>query len=300
MIIKKDKFEGDGIKQLTIISGKGGTGKTTITAAFASLAKNTVFADCDVDAADLHLILNPKINETFEFSGLKIAEKDNEKCTECGECFEHCRFNAIDKDYNIINQRCEGCGVCEFVCPTDAIKLVDRKSGLAYKSMTRFGPMAHAVLNTAEEASGKLVNLVRNHARLLAHENNKDLIIIDGPPGIGCPVISAITGVNMVLIVTEPTLSGIHDMERIMNVSRHFNIPALVCVNKIDINPEITKKIEDYCKKNAIPMVGKLPYDNVATTAMINGKTIVEYSNGSLSNKVKEMWKNIKKILEDS
>ena len=223
------------MKQLTIISGKGGTGKTTLTAAFASLAKDAVFADCDVDAADLHLILNPEIKETIEFSGLKIAEKDNEKCTDCGECLKHCRFNAIDEDYNIINQRCEGCGVCEFVCPSEAIQLVDRRSGVAYRSMTRFGPMAHAVLNIAEEASGKLVSLVRNHARLMAHENHKELIIIDGPPGIGCPVISAITGVDVVLIVTEPTLSGIHDMYRILGVTKHFNIPAILCINKEDI-----------------------------------------------------------------
>jgi len=288
------------MKQLTIISGKGGTGKTTIAAAFASLAKNAVFADCDVDAADLHLILGPDIKETIEFSGMKLAAKDNEKCTECGECLEHCRFNAIDEEYNIINERCEGCGVCELVCPVDAIQLVDRKSGVAYKSMTRFGPMAHAVLNTAEEASGKLVNLVRNHARLLAHENNKDLIIIDGPPGIGCPVISSITGVDIVLIVTEPTLSVIHDMERIVNVVRHFNIPAMVCINKEDINSENTNKIEDFCKKKKIPVVGKLPYDNVATTAMIEEKSIIEFSNGVLSDKLRGMWDEITNILEAS
>ncbi len=287
------------MKQFTIISGKGGTGKTTITAAFASLVRNAVFADCDVDAADLHLILAPEIEETIEFSGMKVALKDNEKCTDCGECFEHCRFSAIDEDYNIINERCEGCGVCELVCPVDAIEFVDRRSGSAYKSMTRFGPMAHAVLNTAEEASGKLVSLVRNHARLMAHENDKDLIIIDGPPGIGCPVISAITGVDLVLIVTEPTLSGISDMKRILGVADHFNIPTTVCINKEDINSENTKEIEDYCKKNKIPIVGKLPYDNIATSAMIDGKTIIEHSNGILSNKIGEMWININKILEE-
>ena len=288
------------MKQLTVISGKGGTGKTTIAAAFASLAKNAVFADCDVDAADLYLILNPEIKDTIEFSGMKIAVKDHEECIGCGECLERCRFDAIDEKYNIINGRCEGCGVCEFVCPVDAIRLVDRKSGFAYKSKTRFGPMAHAVLNTAEEASGKLVNLVRNHARLMADKNNNDLIIIDGPPGIGCPVISAITGVDMVLIVTEPTLSGIHDMERILGVAGHFDIAAAVCINKEDINQENAKKIEEYCKIKNIPVVGKLPYDNAATSAMIEGKTLIEHSsNGPLSNNVKKMWKNIMRILED-
>jgi len=288
------------MKQLTVVSGKGGTGKTTIAAAFASLAKNAVFADCDVDAADLHLILDPATKETIEFSGMKLAKKDDEKCTSCGECLEHCRFGAIDENYNIINERCEGCGVCEFVCPTDAIELVERKSGVAYKSVTRFGPMAHAVLNTAEEASGKLVNLVRNHARLMAHENNKDLIIIDGPPGIGCPVISAITGVDLVLLVTEPTLSGIHDMDRILGVTRHFNIPAVVCINKFDINPENANKIEEFCDNENLSVVGKLPYDNVSTAAMIEGKTLIEYSNGTLATKVGEMWNNILKILVGS
>ena len=288
------------MKQVTIISGKGGTGKTTIAAAFASLAKNAVFADCDVDAADLHLILSPEIIETIEFSGMKIAKKDAEKCTKCGECLENCRFGAIDDDYNIINERCEGCGVCEYVCRVEAIELVERKSGLAYKSMTRFGPMAHAVLNTAEEASGKLVNLVRNHARLLAHENNRRLIIIDGPPGIGCPVISAITGVDLVLIVTEPTLSGIHDMGRILEVARHFNIPAVICINKTDINLENVNKIEEFCKNENLSVVGKLPYDNISTAAMIEGKTIIEHSNGPLSTSIKKMWNNILEILEES
>ncbi|WP_455393307.1 ATP-binding protein [[Eubacterium] cellulosolvens] len=289
------------MKQITVISGKGGTGKTTITAAFASLAKNAVFADCDVDAADLHLILNPEILETIEFSGMKLAIKDMEKCTDCGECQEHCRFGAIDDEFNIIAERCEGCGVCEFVCPVEAIAMTDRKSGLAYKSTTRFGPMAHAVLNTAEEASGKLVNLVRNHARLMAAEKKNDLIIIDGPPGIGCPVISAITGVDLVLLVTEPTLSGIHDLDRILGVAGHFNIPSVVCINKVDINPENVNKIELYCRKNNIPIVGKLSYDNVATTAMIAGKTVVEYNNDNkLSDELKNMWNKIRKILEAS
>ncbi len=211
----------------------------------------------------------------------------------------HCRFGAIDEDYNIIIERCEGCGVCEYVCPTDAIKLVDRNSGVAYKSTTRFGPMAHAMLNIAEEASGKLVSLVRNNAMLMAHENNKDLIIIDGPPGTSCPVISAIAGVDLVLIVTEPTLSGVHDMERILDVAKHFKIPAIVCINKVDINPEIAKKIETFCNKNAIPVVGKLPYDNIATIAMIHEKTIVEYSDSILSKKITSMWKNIENTMEE-
>jgi MinD superfamily P-loop ATPase len=282
------------MKQLTVISGKGGTGKTTLTAAFASLTENAVFADCDVDAADLHLILKPDIKKTQIFTGLKVAVLDNAKCIECGKCIEHCRFGAINEFFNIKPASCEGCGVCEFICPENAIHLEDRKSGYAYNSESRFGPMAHARLWTAEEASGKLVTLVRNNARNLAHENSKDLIIIDGPPGIGCPVIAAISGVNLVLVVTEPTLSGISDLERVLNVTQHFKIPAMVCVNKYDINIENTEKIEQYCEENGIQVVGRIPYDNITTMAMIDEKSVIEYSDGKLSDIIRYIWINVK------
>jgi len=286
------------MKQLTIISGKGGTGKTSITAAFASLTKNAVFADCDVDAADLHLILKPKIRKTMVFHGLKIPEIDKNKCIDCKKCYESCEFNAINKDIDLIKESCEGCGVCEYICPADAIKMADRTSGFAYVSETRFGPMAHAVLETAEEASGKLVTLVRENAKKLSEEKGKNLIVIDGPPGIGCPVISSITGVDLVLIITEPTLSAIHDLERIYDVTCHFKIPAMVCINKYDINLDNTKKMEEYCNKNKIPLVGKIPYDNTMTRAMVNEKTVIEFSNGILSNKITEMWNHIKGKLD--
>jgi len=286
------------MKQLTVISGKGGTGKTSITAAFASLADNAVFADCDVDAADLHLIFKPEIKKTMGFHGLKIASINKEKCTDCKKCYEHCRFNAIDKDINIIKESCEGCGVCEYVCPVDAIKMIDRDSGFSYISETRFGPMAHAMLKTAEEASGKLVTVVRNNALTLAEEKKKNLIVIDGPPGIGCPVISSISGVDLVLVVTEPTLSAIHDLERIIGVAYHFKIPSLVCINKYDINLENTEKIENYCKSNSIDIVGKLPYDNIVTEAMIHEKNIVEFSKGGFSEIIIDMWSNIEKRLK--
>ena len=282
------------MKQLTVISGKGGTGKTSITAAFASLAKNAVFADCDVDAADLHLILKPNVKKTMGFHGLKIASINKEKCTECKKCYEHCRFDAIDEDINIIKESCEGCGVCKYVCPVDAIQMVDRDSGFSYISETRFGPMAHAMLKTAEEASGKLVTVVRNNAKKLAENKKKDLIIIDGPPGIGCPVIASISGVDLVLIVTEPTLSAIHDLERILGVSYHFKIPAVVCINKYDINLDNTEKIEHYCKNNNIDIVGKLPYDNIVTEAMIHEKNVIEYSKSNFSNMIIDMWNKIK------
>lgn len=285
------------MKQLTVISGKGGTGKTSITAALASLTKNAVFADCDVDAADLHLIFKPEIKKTQAFHGLKIADIDKDKCIDCKKCFESCKFDAITKDIKLIKESCEGCGVCEYVCPADAIKMIDRDSGFSYISTTRFGPMAHAMLKTAEEASGKLVTVVRENAKKLAEEKNKDLIIIDGPPGIGCPVIASLTGVDLVLVVTEPTLSGIHDLERILDVAQHFEIPAFVCINKYDINVDNSQKIEQFCNEKNISIVGKLPYDIVMTKAMINQKNIIEFSDGKLSQSICEMWNKIQELL---
>jgi len=285
------------MKQVTVISGKGGTGKTSITAAFASLVKNAVFADCDVDAADLHLILKPDIKKTTGFHGLNIAYIDKDRCIDCKKCYESCKFDAIDEEINLIKESCEGCGVCEYVCPVDAITMKERDSGFAYISETRFGPMAHAVLKTAEEASGKLVAMVRENAKMLAEEKKKDLIIIDGPPGIGCPVIASITGVDLVLIVTEPTLSAIHDLERILGVAQHFEIPAVVCINKATINVDNTKKIVEYCEKNSIQVVGELPYNTVATEAIIHEQSLIEFSDGDLSDDIIHMWKKVEEVL---
>jgi MinD superfamily P-loop ATPase len=286
------------MKQLCVISGKGGTGKTSITAAFASLVKNAVLADCDVDAADLHLILKPDIKKTIDFHGLNIADIDKGICIDCKKCYESCKFDAIDEEINIIKESCEGCSVCEYVCPVDAIKMKERDSGFAYISNTRFGPMAHAMLKTAEEASGKLVTVVRNNAKILAEEKKKDMVIIDGPPGIGCPVIASITGVDMVLIVTEPTLSAIHDLERILDVANHFDIPALVCINKYDVNKNNTKKIENFCKMNTIDVVGKIPYDTVVTEAMVHEKSVIEFSENDLADSIICMWDKIKEKLD--
>ena len=281
------------MKQVTVISGKGGTGKTSITAAFASLANNAVLADCDVDAADLHIILKPRVLESTVFHGLKTAHINKNNCIDCKKCYELCKFEAIDEDINLITEACEGCGVCAYICPVDAITMVDRESGIAYISETRFGPMAHAMLRTAEEASEKLVTVVRNNAKMIAQEKNKELIIIDGPPGIGCPVISSLTGVDLVLIVTEPTLSAIHDLERILGVAHYFHLPAVVCINKYDINIKNTKKIESYCNKKNIGIVGKIPYDNVVTDAMVNEKTIIEYAKGEIAERTSKMWGKI-------
>ena len=287
------------MREIVVISGKGGTGKTSITAGFASLAKDTVFADCDVDAPDLHLILKPKIKETIGFHGLKLPVIDRAVCTNCKRCYESCKFDAIDEDINIIKERCEGCGVCTYVCPVNAIDMVDRDSGFVYISETRFGPMVHAILNTAEETSGKLVAEVRKNAKKLAEQENMENILIDGPPGIGCPVTSSITGVDLVLIVTEPTLSAIHDLERVLEVADHFSVPAVVCINKYDINRENTEKIEVYCRNNNVEVIGRIPYDTEVTEAMVVEKTIVEYnSSGRVRKVLMDMWRKIEEKLK--
>ncbi len=284
------------MKQLTVISGKGGTGKTSITAAFAVLAEKPVIADCDVDAADLHLILDPVIKKRMDFSGSKQAVMDEEKCIKCGLCEENCRFNAI-KNLKINPLKCEGCTVCEYVCPVDAIKMEDRISGEAFISDTRAGPMAHAALYTAEETSGKLVTLVRNNARIIARQEERELIIIDGPPGIGCSVISAITGVDLVLAVTEPTLSGISDLKRVLDVADHFRIKSLVVVNKYDLNPKMAGKIEEYCKTRGVEVVGKIPYDRAVTDSMVEGKSVVETGKGPAGQAIKKVWERVHSAL---
>ena len=284
------------MKQITIISGKGGTGKTTITAAFAALAKNQVMADADVDAADLHLILKPSIQKEELFYGGRAPVLDLEKCNECGLCEEHCRFEAIH-DFAIDPISCEGCGFCAHVCPQKAITMKENLCGEWFISQTRFGPLVHARLGIAEENSGKLVTLVRQQARLIAEKEGRDFIIIDGPPGIGCPVIAAIGGVDLVLVVTEPTLSGIHDLERVLGVAHHFNVPAMVCINKMDINRENTEKIKKYCQKNRISIAGEIPYDPIVTQAMVAEKSIVEFDDGAISIEAKKIWENVERSL---
>jgi MinD superfamily P-loop ATPase len=285
------------LKQVTIISGKGGTGKTTITAAFAALAKNAVLADCDVDAADLHLILKPDVKKTIGFHGLPVATIDEEKCIDCKKCISNCQFNAITEDIFIKYEACEGCGVCELVCPVHAATMTQRDSGFLYVSDTRFGPMVHARLNTAEESSGKLVTEVRLHAEAVAEQKDKEIVLIDGPPGVGCPVISAITGVDMVVVVTEPTFSGIHDLKRVIEVADHFEIPQAVIINKKDINPKKATEIESFCKTKHIPLLGIIPYNTGVTKAMIAEKSIPEFDNGNVTSAINESWLSLVEIL---
>ncbi len=289
------------MKQVTVISGKGGTGKTTLTGAFGYFARgNIVLADCDVDAADLHLILQPEIKETIPFRGSKLAVIDYDTCVMCGECYRHCRFDAITEEIKVVPELCEGCGVCSIVCPVKAVHLEERKTGEAYISETRFGPMAHARLLTAEEASGKLVTLVRNNARMLAEKHGKDLVIIDGPPGTGCPVISAISGVDLVVVVTEPTLSGIHDMERVLDVAEHFRVPALVVINKFDINEKNANAIEKYAGEMGVPVVGKIPYDVSVVRALVERKTVPEHSPASpVAVEMENVWEKVREHLKE-
>jgi len=286
------------LKQITVISGKGGTGKTTLVGSFAALAENKVIADCDVDAPDLHLLLHPEIIKEEEFKGLKVAVMDKTLCTECGICEETCRFNAIalteESGYAVNPARCEGCGVCVFSCPQEAIVLKERVSGYTFISKTEYGTMAHAQLNIAEEASGKLVTDVRNRAQQVAEKEQRELILIDGAPGIGCPVIASLTGVDLALIVTEPTMSGLHDLERILDVTRHFGIDSVVCINKYDINEENSKRITEFCRQRGIEVVGKIPYDSVVTEAMVAGKPVIEFSEGTVSDAIKDVWEGIK------
>jgi MinD superfamily P-loop ATPase len=283
------------MKQITIISGKGGTGKTTITAALAAIAKSKVMADCDVDAADLHLLIKPTIIEKETFIAGKSVLIDKSICNQCGFCKQICKFQAINENYEIDPIACEGCAACYFNCPTKAISLKDNIAGEYYISDTSYGKMVHAKLNTAEDNSGKLVAKVREEAKKQAIKENADYIIIDGPPGIGCPVNASITGVDLVLVITEPTLSGIHDLERVLKLAQHFKIDAKVIINKYDINLENTQKIETICEKIGFDCIEKIPYLEVVVEALVAGKTIVDYKPDNIvSLAIKNVWETIK------
>ena len=292
------------MKELVVISGKGGTGKTSIVASFAGLAENAVLVDCDVDAADLHLVLEPNVKQTYDFSGGKEASIITEKCIGCGKCRELCRFDAINfngpandivgKTFTVDQISCEGCKVCVEFCPVDAIKFEDSLNGQWFVSDTRFGTMVHAKLGIAEENSGKLVTLIRKEAKKIAEENNKDMVIIDGSPGIGCPVIASIAGADLVLIITEPTLSGKHDLERVAELAAGFNIPTMVAINKYDLNPDMAKQIEEASNKRNIKVVGKIRYDKAFTKAQIMKCSVIEYTDEPVSEDIKTLWKNVK------
>jgi len=291
------------MKELVVISGKGGTGKTSIVASFASLAKKAVFADCDVDAADLHLVLEPKIKQESNFSGGKLATIIAQKCNGCGKCQGLCRFDAIhlngegndiiDKTFTVDPISCEGCKVCVEFCPVGAIEFNDCINGQWFISDTRFGPMVHAKLGIAEENSGKLVTLIRKEAKRIATEEKKNLIIVDGSPGIGCPVIASITGADLILIITEPTLSGKHDLGRVADLAASFGIPTLLCINKSDLNRKIMGQVVEEAGSRGIKLAGKIRYDKAFTKAQIMKATVIEYTGGWVSEEIKALWRNV-------
>lgn len=289
------------MKELVVISGKGGTGKTSLTASLAILAGKVVVADCDVDAADLHLVLSPEITKKEDFYSGKIASIDGNKCTECGLCKEYCRFGAVENNkqgaFEVDPIECEGCGVCVKFCPVGAIDFEDRLCGEWMISQTRAGSMVHAKLGVAAENSGKLVSTVRQKAKEIAVESGIPLVIVDGPPGIGCPVIASITGATLVLVVTEPTVSGVHDLERVLKLAKHFDIPTAVCVNKYDINIEMTERIEVVAKESGATIAGRIRYDDGVTNAQVDGKAVVETFSSS-SKDIHEIWKLVKNCLE--
>ncbi|XHH09525.1 MAG: P-loop NTPase [Candidatus Bathyarchaeia archaeon] len=283
------------MKELTVLSGKGGTGKTSLTACLAVLAEKAVVADCDVDAPDLHMLLHPEVFERQTFKGSKLAQIDASKCVKCGACKMQCRFDAVTEDFTVDSTACEGCGVCLLACKVDAVCLVERNSGSAYLSRTKFGFMSHAMLYPGEGNSGKLVTLVRQNAKILATKENLDLILVDGPPGIGCPVIASVSGVDAALVVVEPSLSGIHDLKRVLELLEHFKVKPFVCVNMCDINLENTEQIIGFCQENSIEVVGKIPFDPQFTKAMVNGKALIEYAPTSpASMEIRCIWERIK------
>jgi MinD superfamily P-loop ATPase len=285
------------VREVVVISGKGGTGKTSVVASLAVLADRPVVADCDVDAADLHLVLRPSIVERHEFRSGNQAVIRREDCTGCGACLAHCRFDAVRTDgpaegagsFFVEPRACEGCGVCVWNCPAEAIDFPERVCGSWMISETRCGPMVHARLGLAAENSGKLVSTVRREARRIAEERDRSLLIVDGPPGIGCPVIASLTDASLVLVVTEPTVSGEHDLDRVLSLARHFSVPAAVCVNKWDINAGTTARIEKAAREAGVRVAGRIRYDRAVTRAQIDELAVVETDAPSAGD-IRRIW----------
>jgi len=285
------------MKEIVVLSGKGGTGKTSIVASLASLARSKVMVDCDVDAADLYLLLQPVSQQGQEFWSGQKAVIDVDRCTRCGICQEVCRLDAITDEFQVDPISCDGCGFCRQVCPEEAITMQGNLSGHWFISETRYGPLVHARLGVAQENSGKLVALVRQEARLVAQKRGLDYIISDGPPGIGCPVISSISGVNLAVIVTEPTLSGMHDLDRVVGVCHHFTVPVIVGINKYDLNEDNSHQIESYCQSQGIEIAARIPFDNVVTEALVHGLPVVEYSQNNVSRQIEALWRDIARVV---
>jgi len=286
------------MKQLVILSGKGGTGKTTLTASFAALAKRCVLVDADVDAADLHLVVAHKEKQKERFVSGQEAFIAENRCTGCGACLTVCRFEAISETFRIDPLACEGCGVCARVCPVQAIEMRERDCGLWYRSEAVFGPFLHAQLHVASENSGKLVSLIREKAREQAHESGIDLVLVDGPPGVGCPVIASVTGCDAALLVTEPTKSGLHDLRRAAELTRHFGVPSYAVVNKADLHEETAAEIETWCRTHGVETLGRIPFDSAVVEAMSKQKSLVEFSDGPAASAVRKIWAQLAAMAE--
>jgi MinD superfamily P-loop ATPase len=285
------------MKQIVVLSGKGGTGKTVMTGALAAFVDNKLLVDCDVDAADLHLLLEPEIIERHEFRSGHKACIDSGACVRCARCFEVCRFGAITKDLQVDPGACEGCGLCARLCPVQAIRMAENMCGEWFVSRTRFGTMVHARLGAGEENSGKLVARIRQRGKELAIAGKRDWVIIDGPPGIGCPVMASLSGVDAVLLVSEPTCSGLHDAARVIDLGKHFRIPVLLAVNKWDINPAVTETIERYCLDNGVAIAGRVPFDRSVVDCVVSGKTVMEGAAEVVKSAVADVWQNLSQIV---
>ena len=295
------------MRQLVVLSGKGGTGKTSLVATFGALARKIILADCDVDAPDLCIVLSPKILQRNEFVGGKKARIMPGHCTACGKCEELCRFDAIyfdgpgngicDRTFRIDGFKCEGCGVCYWFCEEKAIEFKEEINGQLFISNTRFGKLVHAQLGIAQENSGRLVTLVKEKAREIGEKEKLDLCIIDGSPGIGCPVIASTAGADLILIITEPTLSGIHDMKRVLDLAKHFNIPCAICINKWNLNKEISSQIELLASENGSSFVGKIRYDRSVISAQLEKLSVVEFTDGGITEEIKNVWNNVRALL---
>jgi len=287
------------MKELVVISGKGGTGKTSLTSAFAQLeGKKAVVADCDVDAANLHIISEADFGLSEDFYSGFLAFIDKEKCSECGKCIEVCHFDAISDDSIVDPISCEGCGYCSLVCPEEAIAMEESFTGKLFQSKTRFNnTLIHARLAIGGENSGKLVSAVKNRAREIAKEQECEMTIIDGSPGIGCTVIASLSGASLALIVSEPSISGYNDMVRLHGLITKFGIQSAILINKSDLNDTYYKETVSFAEKNGIPIVGEVPYDLSFTEALAKGETIIEFSHSEISDALKRIWIKIKKQL---
>jgi MinD superfamily P-loop ATPase len=298
------------MKQIVVLSGKGGTGKTTVAAALAPLVRREralVLADADVDASNLELLLAPRVCEEHPFMAGQVAVIDDAVCEACGTCRDTCRFDAVEfpgedrpgNAYRIDPIACEGCAACMHLCPAEAIRMDPLQSGLWFRSDTRYGPLFHARLFAGRENSGKLVTLIKQRARDAAIAAGDSLLLVDGPPGIGCPVISALSGADLAVIVTEPTIAGVHDLERVLEVSDHFGVPSAVAINKADLSPANSGKIERFCRDRAVPLLGRIPYDPEVTDSMIRGVPATESGNNALSGALKATWDAVGGLLRE-